>query len=142
MWRFARRWCILLTGVGAYSLSTTVQCGGVSLLCGVRAPTEVKAFEDLPFDPAGGFANPEILRYETPDSVCSVTLRYIVHRKDGPVCSSINSWRLRHEMQHGMQFNPGTRGDSQWTPFAGNGRVLGFGVLPMAYGTEASAYLA
>lgn len=52
------------------------------------------------------------------------------HREDGPI---------QHACM-GTQFNPGTRGAILYA-LAGNGRVLGFGVLSMAMFSEAPAYL-
>ncbi len=78
-----------------------------------------------------GFASPQILRYETPALVYAPQL-YSTRATVRTV--PFNMFCM------GTQFNPGTRGAILYA-FAGNGRVLGFGVLSMAMFSVAPAYL-
>lgn len=56
-----------------------------------RVSTEVKAFENMSFDPAWGLASPQILRYETPALLAP-------NRMDGPdvhflgYADAVQSW--------------------------------------------------
>jgi len=92
---------------------------------GLREPTEVKAIGEMLFGPALGL--PARKSPGTRPPLCAV-------RASRKHAQSLPRGRSQNMPSMGAQFNPGARSVAMGltrNALAGNGRALGFGVLPM-----------